>query len=62
VGFTGDADTVAAIALVAGSRSAEMEQNLPPALLAELENETFRRDYLMSLDKQLAQKFLLPKK
>lgn len=53
INFTGDVDTVAAIALGAGSCSGEMVQDLPENLKVLLENGKYGRDYLMVLDKQL---------
>ena len=53
IDFSGDVDTVATIALAAGSCSAEIEQDLPEVLTAGLENGTYGRDYLIGLDKQL---------
>lgn len=59
VAFTGDVDTVAAVALGAGSCSAEIEQDLPPHLfdgLERLENGEpgpFGLDFLTELDRTL---------
>jgi ADP-ribosylglycohydrolase len=53
IAFTGDVDTVATIALAAASCSEEYEQDLPPSLVAALENGPFGRDYLVGLDRQL---------
>jgi ADP-ribosylglycohydrolase len=53
VAFTGDVDTVAAIALGAGSCSDEIEQDLPEVLLRNLENGPFGRDYLSDLNVRL---------
>jgi ADP-ribosylglycohydrolase len=53
VAYTGDVDTVAAIALAAASCAAEIEQDLPPHLAAALENGAFGRDYISRLDAQL---------
>ncbi len=55
ISFTGDVDTVAAIALAAGSCSQEIKQDLPHHLILELENGSYGRDYLIKLDKQLLQ-------
>lgn len=55
VAFTGDVDTVAAIALGAASASVEVRDDLPPALTDRLENGQFGRDYLTALDARLAQ-------
>ncbi len=55
ISFTGDVDTVAAIALAAGSCSQEIKQDLPDHLILDLENGSYGRDYLIELDKQLLQ-------
>jgi ADP-ribosyl-[dinitrogen reductase] hydrolase len=51
--FSGDVDTVAAIALAAGSCSAEIAQDLPVHLFDALENGQYGRDYIHLLDTQL---------
>jgi len=51
--FSGDVDTVAAIALAAGSCSPEITQDLPVHLFDELENGQYGRDYIRLLDRQL---------
>jgi ADP-ribosyl-[dinitrogen reductase] hydrolase len=53
VDFTGDVDTVAAIALAAGSCCAEIEQNLPAHLVYGLEDSAFGRTYIEDLDARL---------
>lgn len=53
IAFTGDVDTVAAIALAAGSCSEEISQDIPSHLITGLENGLYGRDYLIKLDKQL---------
>lgn len=55
VAFGGDVDTVATIALAAGAccATADMVQDLPQHLVAQLENGLYGRDYLMALDQQL---------
>lgn len=53
IAFTGDVDTVAAIALAAGSCSEEIKQDLPSHLIETLENSSYGRDYIINLDKQL---------
>jgi ADP-ribosyl-[dinitrogen reductase] hydrolase len=55
IAFTGDVDTVAAIALAAASCSNEIEQDLPPVLSDTLENEQYGLDFLRELDGQLMQ-------
>jgi ADP-ribosylglycohydrolase len=51
--FSGDVDTVAAIALAAGSCSTEIAQDLPAHLFDALENGQYGRDYIRLLDTQL---------
>jgi ADP-ribosyl-[dinitrogen reductase] hydrolase len=53
IAFTGDVDTVAAIALAAASCSIEYSQDLPSFLSENLENGQYGRDYLIELDRQL---------
>ncbi|MGD1699579.1 ADP-ribosylglycohydrolase family protein [Dapis sp. BLCC M229] len=53
INFTGDVDTVATIALAAGSCSQEMVQDLPENLKLLLENGNYGRDYLIVLAQQL---------
>ncbi|NES97223.1 MAG: ADP-ribosylglycohydrolase family protein [Desertifilum sp. SIO1I2] len=53
VAFTGDVDTVGAIALAAASCSVEVTQDLPHHLIEGLENGSYGRDYLIQLDRQL---------
>lgn len=53
VAFTGDVDTVATVALAAAARSAEYSQDLPSALLADLEDGPFGRSYLAALNTRL---------
>ncbi|HBB31829.1 MAG TPA: ADP-ribosylglycohydrolase [Cyanobacteria bacterium UBA8803] len=53
IAYTGDVDTVAAIALAAASCSEEIEQDLPQHLVDTLENGVYGRDYIIALDKQL---------
>lgn len=61
VAFTGDVDTVAAIALAAASQSDEVDQNLPPVLLAGLERGSFGYPLLEQLDRALEAKYPRPK-
>jgi hypothetical protein len=56
--FTGDVDTVAAIALAAGSCSTEIVQDLPAHLFETLESGPYGRDYIQRLDTQLMAKFV----
>ena len=53
--FSGDVDTVAAIAMAAGSCSKEISQDIPQILFNKLENGEFGRDYLIGLDARLMQ-------
>jgi ADP-ribosyl-[dinitrogen reductase] hydrolase len=53
IAYTGDVDTVAAIALGAASCSDEIEQNLPEHLFTQLENGPFGFAFLKDLDAQL---------
>lgn len=54
IAFTGDVDTVAAIALGAASTSKEFAHDLPDALTEGLENGAYGRDYLHRQDLRLA--------
>jgi len=53
VSYTGDVDTVATIALAAGSRTTDLDQNLPGHLYETLENCTYGHAYLRKLDEHL---------
>jgi ADP-ribosylglycohydrolase len=53
IAFTGDVDTVAAIAMPAAACSQEYVQDLPPRLVATLENGAYGRDYIVDLDRRL---------
>lgn len=53
IAFTGDVDTVATIALAAGSCCGELTQDLPERLTLTLENGRYGRDYLTTLNTQL---------
>jgi ADP-ribosylglycohydrolase len=55
VAFTGDTDTVAAIAVGAAANSPEIARDLPQQLIDDLENGEYGRDYLMELDRRLEQ-------
>lgn len=57
VNFTGDVDTVAAIACPIASVCDEFEQDIPQHLIDGLENKDFGKDYLVALDKKLAERF-----
>ncbi|MCP2728867.1 ADP-ribosylglycohydrolase family protein [Limnofasciculus baicalensis] len=53
IAYTGDVDTVAAIALAAASCSDEIEQDIPLPLIDTLENSAYGKDYIIDLDSQL---------
>ena len=53
VAFTGDTDSVAAIAVGAAACFSEYCKDLPTSLLRGLENEAYGRDYLRALDRKL---------
>jgi ADP-ribosyl-[dinitrogen reductase] hydrolase len=53
IDFSGDVDTVATIALAAGSCCGEITHDLPDPLFEGLENGSYGRDYLCTLDDQL---------
>jgi ADP-ribosyl-[dinitrogen reductase] hydrolase len=53
IDFTGDVDTVAAIAMPAASCSRQYVHDLPPRLVETLENGKYGRDYLVDLDRRL---------
>lgn len=53
IAYTGDVDTVAAVALGAAAGSAEYEQDLPEHLFAGLEEGPYGRSFLEELDARL---------
>jgi ADP-ribosylglycohydrolase len=53
VSFTGDVDTVAAIALGCVAHSEQFTNDLPQHLIDNLENKTYGKDYLITLDNKL---------
>jgi ADP-ribosylglycohydrolase len=53
VAWGGDTDTVAAIALAAGSCCKEISQDLPEKLVNGLENGRYGREFLIALDTKL---------
>jgi ADP-ribosyl-[dinitrogen reductase] hydrolase len=53
VALTGDVDTVAAIAVGAAANCIEVIKDLPRALLDNLENGPYGRDYITNLDREL---------
>lgn len=60
VAYTGDVDTVAAIAMGPASLSREVEQDLPEHLIEGLENRKYGRDFLRDLDSKLFAAFPRP--
>lgn len=56
ISYTGDVDTVAAIAMAGASVCKEIKQDIPYWLYGDLENGTYGRDYIETLDKQLKAK------
>lgn len=57
VKFAGDTDTIAAIAMGPASFCKEIKQDLPQNLVDGLENGKYGRDYLVTLDKKLMEKY-----
>jgi ADP-ribosylglycohydrolase len=55
--FTGDVDTVAAVAMGAASCSRQIVQDLPSLLLAQLEDGAYGRGHIERLDEQLLARF-----
>jgi ADP-ribosylglycohydrolase len=53
IAWTGDVDTVATIALAAGSCAADLASDLPEALIDGLESGPYGRHYLAALDDRL---------
>lgn len=51
--YTGDVDTVAAIAMAAACQSNEIKQDIPQNLIDTLENGAYGRDYIVALDEKL---------
>ncbi|MBK1661152.1 ADP-ribosylglycohydrolase family protein [Paracraurococcus ruber] len=56
----GDTDTVAAIAMAAAAVSPGFARDLPPALVAGLEDGPYGRSFLAALDRRLAEAFDAP--
>ena len=56
ISFTGDVDTVAAIALAVGSHATELHQDLPRVLMNQLENGPYGREHLAGVNWQLMQR------
>jgi ADP-ribosylglycohydrolase len=55
--FTGDVDTVAAIAMAAASCSEAYEQDIAESLILGLENGNYGRDHICMLDEKLSAKY-----
>ncbi len=53
IDYGGDVDTVATIAMAAAACSREVVRDLPPALVAGLENGAYGREYIRTLDREL---------
>lgn len=62
VGYGGDTDTSATIAIAAACWSDEIKQDLPENLIQGLENRTYGRDYLELLEEKLLEKYPREKK
>ncbi|MBW3598895.1 MAG: ADP-ribosylglycohydrolase family protein [Planctomycetes bacterium] len=61
IAYTGDVDTVAAVAMGPASWCDEIEQDLPACLHDGLERGPFGYDYLASIDQRLEQMFPRPR-
>lgn len=55
IDYTGDVDTVAAVAMGAASMCLDVEQDIPPQLIEGLENGRYGSGFLIDLDKRLEQ-------
>jgi ADP-ribosylglycohydrolase len=53
IDYTGDVDSIAAIAMGVSSLKSDVEKDLPVYLQLGLEDTTYGRTYLVELDKQL---------
>lgn len=58
IAWTGDVDTVAALALGLAGCCPEVEADLPQVLISDLENGPFGSDYIKQLDRRLRERFL----
>jgi ADP-ribosylglycohydrolase len=58
VSYCGDVDSVASIAMAAAVYCDEIKRSVPRPLYNKLENGTYGRDYLASLDERLKAKYL----
>ncbi len=59
--FTGDTDTVAAIAMAAASQCQEIDPEIPDILFETLENGQYGRDYLIQVSQELEKQYALPR-
>lgn len=59
--FTGDTDTVAAIAMAAASQCQEIDPEIPDVLFETLENGQYGRDYLIQVSQELEKQYALPR-
>jgi len=57
IDFGGDTDTVAALCMAILSQKKDCEKTLPQFLYDDLENGTYGKDFLISLDNRLVEKF-----
>lgn len=57
IDFGGDTDTVAALCMAILSNKKDCEKTLPEFLYDQLENATYGKDFLISLDRKLTEKF-----
>jgi ADP-ribosylglycohydrolase len=57
IAFTGDVDTVAAVAMGSASMSRQIVHDLPSLLVAQLEDGAYGRKYIDELDEKLLVKF-----
>lgn len=55
--FTGDTDTVAAIAMAAASQCQEIDPEIPDVLFETLENGQYGRDYLIQISQELESRY-----
>ena len=58
IDYSGDVDTVAAIAMAGAAYCQELPHNLPTNLYQNLENDSYGKDYIKKLDKSLDKSLL----
>jgi ADP-ribosyl-[dinitrogen reductase] hydrolase len=58
INFSGDVDTVGAIAMAAAAYSPEIKEDLPQHLYDKLEDGPYGHKYIKKLDKQLFEMYL----